>query len=145
VLRDGDCGEECILGQRRIRRIALEQNLAAQAVQESVAPVFPCVTGGGLALRRAGSRLPLRRPACESPLLVVGVRRSGYIRQEDLRLAQRINSLMHRNGILPRDGLSAGFGNQRRLDRTTHRCKRSRDCPPHRFHGHDRRRKRRGI
>jgi integrase len=35
LLRDGDCSEQCILGQRRIRRIALKQNLAAQAMQES--------------------------------------------------------------------------------------------------------------
>src|SRR5215471_14144614 len=42
--RDGDCSEECILGRRRIRRAALEQNLAAQAMQESVAPVFSCLT-----------------------------------------------------------------------------------------------------
>src|SRR5215470_14368133 len=47
LLRDGDCSEECILGRRRIRRIALEQNLAAQAMQESVAPVFPCLTSEG--------------------------------------------------------------------------------------------------
>jgi hypothetical protein len=40
LLRDGDCSEERILGRRRIRRIALEQNLAAAAVQVSVAPVF---------------------------------------------------------------------------------------------------------
>jgi hypothetical protein len=44
LLRDGDCGEERILGQRRIRRMALEQNPAAQAMQESVAPVFSCLT-----------------------------------------------------------------------------------------------------
>src|SRR5262245_54760534 len=33
LLRDGDCREERILGRRRIRRIALEQNLAAQAMK----------------------------------------------------------------------------------------------------------------
>jgi hypothetical protein len=43
LLRDGDCGEQCILGRRRIRRIALEQNLAAAAMQESVAPAFSCL------------------------------------------------------------------------------------------------------
>src|SRR5215469_15299908 len=32
LLRDGDCREERILGRGRIRRIALEQNLAAQTV-----------------------------------------------------------------------------------------------------------------
>jgi hypothetical protein len=47
LLGEGDCGEQCILGRRRIRRIALEQNLAAQAIQESVAPVFFCLTGKG--------------------------------------------------------------------------------------------------
>jgi hypothetical protein len=41
LLRDGDCNEECILGQRRIRPIALEQNLAATVMQESVARVAP--------------------------------------------------------------------------------------------------------
>ena len=40
LLRDGDSGEECFLGRRRVRRIALQQNLAADAVQESVALVF---------------------------------------------------------------------------------------------------------
>ena len=40
LLRDGDCREQRILGRRRIRRIALEQNLAAQAMQESVALEF---------------------------------------------------------------------------------------------------------
>ena len=40
LLRDGDCSEERILGLRCIRRIALEQNLTAAAMQESVAPVF---------------------------------------------------------------------------------------------------------
>jgi hypothetical protein len=30
LLRDGDCSEERLLGRRRIRRIALEQNLAAR-------------------------------------------------------------------------------------------------------------------
>jgi hypothetical protein len=44
LLCNGDSGEECILGRRRIRRIALEQNLAAQAMQESVALVFSCLT-----------------------------------------------------------------------------------------------------
>src|SRR5215471_10403978 len=42
LLRDCDCSEKRILGRRRIRRIALEQNFAAQAMQESVAPVFSC-------------------------------------------------------------------------------------------------------
>ena len=46
-LRYGDCGEVSILGQRRFRWIALEQNLAAQAMQESVAPVFSCLTCEG--------------------------------------------------------------------------------------------------
>jgi hypothetical protein len=40
LLRNGDCCKERILGRRRIRRIAREQNLAAAAMQESVAPVF---------------------------------------------------------------------------------------------------------
>jgi hypothetical protein len=40
LLRDGDRSEERVLGRRGIRRIALEQNLAAAAMQESVAPVF---------------------------------------------------------------------------------------------------------
>jgi hypothetical protein len=44
LLRDDDCSEQCILGRRCIRRIALEQNLAAQAMQESVAPMFSCFT-----------------------------------------------------------------------------------------------------
>src|SRR5262249_54493389 len=47
LLGEGDCREQCILGRRRIRRIALEQNLAAQAMQESVAPVFSCLTCEG--------------------------------------------------------------------------------------------------
>jgi hypothetical protein len=44
LLRDGDGGEERILGRRRIDRIALEQDLAAQAMEERVAPVFSCLT-----------------------------------------------------------------------------------------------------
>src|SRR5215475_9144825 len=44
LLRDGDCSKERILGRRRIRRIALEQNLPVQAMQEGVAPVFSCLT-----------------------------------------------------------------------------------------------------
>jgi hypothetical protein len=44
LLRDGDSGKECILG---IRRIALEQNLGAAAMQETVAPVFCCLTCEG--------------------------------------------------------------------------------------------------
>src|SRR5215472_16514936 len=40
LLRDGDCSEERILGRGGVRRIALEQNLAAQAMQESVRPVL---------------------------------------------------------------------------------------------------------
>jgi hypothetical protein len=44
LLRDTDCGEQCILGRRRIRRIGLEQNLAAQAMQEGIAPVFSCLS-----------------------------------------------------------------------------------------------------
>jgi hypothetical protein len=48
LLRDGDCSDECLLGPRRIRRIALEQNLAAAAMQESVAPAFSCLTCEGL-------------------------------------------------------------------------------------------------
>jgi hypothetical protein len=46
-LSDGDCREECVLGRRRIRRIALEQNLAAPAMKEGVAPVFPRFIGKG--------------------------------------------------------------------------------------------------
>jgi hypothetical protein len=44
---DGDCGEQCILGRRRIRRIALEHNLAVAAMQESVAPAFSCLSREG--------------------------------------------------------------------------------------------------
>src|SRR6516164_6236739 len=47
LLRDGDCSKECFLGWRRARRIALEQNFAAQAMQQSVAPVLSCLTGEG--------------------------------------------------------------------------------------------------
>ena len=47
LLRDGDCSEKSILGRPRIRRIVLEQNRAAQAMQESVAPVFSCLTREG--------------------------------------------------------------------------------------------------
>ena len=47
LLRDCDCSEEGILCRRGIRRIALEQNLAAQAMQESVAPAFSCLTREG--------------------------------------------------------------------------------------------------
>jgi hypothetical protein len=43
LLRDGDCGEERLLGRRRVGRIALEQNLAAQAMEESVALVLSCL------------------------------------------------------------------------------------------------------
>jgi magnesium-transporting ATPase (P-type) len=39
----------------------------------------------------------------------------------------------------------AGRQHQRRLNRTTHRCEHSRDRASHRFHRHDRRRKRRRI
>jgi hypothetical protein len=42
-LRNGDCSEERIFGRRRTHRIAFEQNLTAQAMQESVAPVFSCL------------------------------------------------------------------------------------------------------
>jgi len=47
LLRDGDCTKQCFLGWRRIRRIALEQNLAAAVMQESVAPVFACLACEG--------------------------------------------------------------------------------------------------
>ena len=47
VLRDGDGGEECLPGRHRIRRIALEQYLAAAAMQESVVPVFARLAGQG--------------------------------------------------------------------------------------------------
>jgi hypothetical protein len=40
LLRDGDCREKSLLGRRFIRRTALEENLAAQTMQESIAPVF---------------------------------------------------------------------------------------------------------
>jgi hypothetical protein len=83
--------------------------------------------------------------ARESALLVVGVRWSGDIRQEDLRLAQGISSLMHRNGIFPRDGFSAYSRYQCPLHRTAYGRERPRYRSPYRFHGHDRRLKRRGI
>ena len=47
LLCDGDSSEECILGRCGIRRIALEQNLATQAMQESVAPAFSCLSREG--------------------------------------------------------------------------------------------------
>src|SRR6476660_3099791 len=40
LLRDGDGGEECFFCRRRIRGFALEQDLAAYAMQESVSPAF---------------------------------------------------------------------------------------------------------
>jgi hypothetical protein len=40
---DGDCPEECLFGRHCILRIALEQNLAAQAIEESVAPALSCL------------------------------------------------------------------------------------------------------
>ena len=40
LLRDGDGGEEGFLGRRRIRRIALEQNLAADAMALRVKPTL---------------------------------------------------------------------------------------------------------
>ena len=40
LLRDGDGGEESLLSGRRVRRIALQQNLAADAVQERVCPAL---------------------------------------------------------------------------------------------------------
>ena len=40
LLRDGDSGEEGFLGRRRVGRVAFRQNLAADAMQESVALVF---------------------------------------------------------------------------------------------------------
>jgi hypothetical protein len=43
LLRNGDSGQKRFFGRHRIRRIALEQNLAAAAMQESVAPVFSCL------------------------------------------------------------------------------------------------------
>jgi len=39
-LRDGDCSEECILGGRRIRRIALEQSFAASAMRVGFIPAL---------------------------------------------------------------------------------------------------------
>ena len=43
LLRDGDRGEECFFRRRRVSRIALQQNLAADAIQESIAPAFFCL------------------------------------------------------------------------------------------------------
>ena len=40
LLRDGDCGEECFLGGPGVRRIALEQNLAADAMKEGGGPIW---------------------------------------------------------------------------------------------------------
>jgi len=40
LLRNSDGGEECFLRRRRVRRIALQQDLAADAVQECVAEMF---------------------------------------------------------------------------------------------------------
>ena len=40
LLGDGDRGEECFFGRRCVRRIALKENFAADAMQEGVAPVF---------------------------------------------------------------------------------------------------------
>jgi hypothetical protein len=54
LLRDGDCRQECLLGRLFIGRIKLEQDLAAQAMEESVAPVFSCLTCEGQRLVYAG-------------------------------------------------------------------------------------------
>src|SRR6516162_4725655 len=40
LLRDGDCSKECFLGRRRVRRIALQQDLATDAVQVGVGPML---------------------------------------------------------------------------------------------------------
>ena len=40
LLCDGDGGEECFLGRPRVCRISLEQDVAANAVEESVGPAF---------------------------------------------------------------------------------------------------------
>jgi hypothetical protein len=40
LLRDGDGGQERLLGRRGIRRIALEQNIAADAVALRVKPTL---------------------------------------------------------------------------------------------------------
>ena len=47
LLRNGDGSEEGFLGRRRVRRIALEQNLAADAMQKGVAPSFSSLGGEG--------------------------------------------------------------------------------------------------
>jgi hypothetical protein len=47
LLRDADCRARCMLGRRRIPWIALAQNFAAHAMQESVAPVFSCLACEG--------------------------------------------------------------------------------------------------
>jgi nucleotide-binding universal stress UspA family protein len=44
LLGDGNGGEECFLGWRCIRGIAPEQNLAADAVQQRVGPMFSRLT-----------------------------------------------------------------------------------------------------
>ena len=38
--RDGDGGEERLFGRRRVRRIALQQDIAADAVERGVGPVL---------------------------------------------------------------------------------------------------------
>ena len=43
LLRYSDGGEEGFLGRRGVSGLVLEQNLAADAVQERVAPVLTCV------------------------------------------------------------------------------------------------------
>jgi hypothetical protein len=43
LLRDGDGSEEGILRWRRVRRVALEENLAADAVQEGLDPMLACL------------------------------------------------------------------------------------------------------
>ena len=49
LLRDRDCGEQFILRRRHVGRIAREPDLAAQSMQEGVAPVFSCLTSEGQA------------------------------------------------------------------------------------------------
>jgi hypothetical protein len=50
------CRKENVVGRRPIGRIALEQNLAAQTMQESIAPVFTCLVRESEGLVDSGQR-----------------------------------------------------------------------------------------
>ena len=84
--------------------------------------------------------------AREPTLLVLRFGRAVHIGHECLCLAQCLGGLQNRYGVFtPADGFAAAGGRQRRVERSAHRHERARDRPPHRFHGRDWSRERRGV